>query len=120
MDKAREIQQSLLPKDVDVAGLNVSSLFLPAEEVAGDYFDVITLHDGTHVVCIADVTGHGVPAALSAMMLKVLLAEACEHHSDPADILEFINRRLTGVCRTDGFVTMFVARFDTREMALFR
>ena len=45
---------------VDVAGLNLSSLFLPAEEVAGDYFDVITLQDGTHVVCVADVTGHGV------------------------------------------------------------
>jgi serine phosphatase RsbU (regulator of sigma subunit) len=118
MVKAREIQQSLLPKNVDVAGLKLSSLFLPAEEVAGDYFDIITLQDGTHVVCVADVTGHGVPAALSAMMLKVLLVEACERNSDPSDILEFINRRLTGVCRTDGFVTMFVARFDTQAMTL--
>ena len=72
------------------------------------------------MVCVADVTGHGVPAALSAMMLKVLLVEACEHHSDPSRILEFINRSLAGVCRTDGFMTMFVARFDTRESPLFR
>lgn len=118
MAKASEIQQSLLPKDVEIKGLRLFSLFLPAEDVAGDYYDVIALPDGTHIVCIADVTGHGVPAALNAMMLKVLLVEACERHSDPANILAFINRRLTGVCRTDNFVTMFLVRFNSQQMIM--
>ncbi len=98
--------------------MTLSSLFLPAEDVAGDYFDLISISDDISVICIADVTGHGVPAAMNAMMLKVLVAEACDRDSDPTRILEFVNRRLTGVCRTDGFVTMFVARLDTRHMVL--
>ena len=118
MSRAREIQQSLLPQHVQVAELRASSLFLPAEDVAGDYYDVIALDDGTDVICIADVTGHGVPAALNAMMLKVLMVEACERHDEPGEILGFINRRLTGVCRTDNFVTMFVAHCDAQQMSL--
>jgi sigma-B regulation protein RsbU (phosphoserine phosphatase) len=55
---------------------------------------------------------------MNAMMLKVLLVEACERHKDPAELLEFINERLAGVCRTGGFVSMFVARFDPQQMLL--
>lgn len=109
MDRARGIQEQLLPRDVKVPGLRLAHLYRPAEDVAGDYFDIITLPDGTCLVAVADVTGHGVPAALSAAMLKAYLQDAAERRRDPADILRFLNHRLTGVAQTDNFVTMFVA-----------
>jgi serine phosphatase RsbU (regulator of sigma subunit) len=112
MVRARRIQEQLLPDETDLPGLAFSYIYKPAEEVAGDYYDIVRLRDGTLLVCIADVTGHGVPAALTATMLKAFLMDASEYHSDPAEILEFINHRLAVVCHTESFVTMFVARWN--------
>lgn len=118
MARARRIQEQLLPETMDVPGLTFARLYQPAEDVAGDYYDIIRLQDGSWLVAIADVTGHGVPAALSAMMLKAFLLHASDHHSDPREILEFINHRLAVVCPTENFVTMFVARCDPKTGTL--
>ncbi len=118
MAQAREIQQSLLPKPLNVAGLRVSSLFQPTDDVGGDYFDAFTLADGSHLFTVADVTGHGVPAAMSAAMLKVLLVQAARQHTSPAAILQYINRVLIEASVAVGFVTMAVARVsrDTTKL----
>ncbi len=110
MAQAREIQQSLLPKPIDVKNLSVSSRFLPTDDVGGDYFDAIKLSDGSYLFAVADVTGHGVPAAMSAAMLKVLLVQAAQQHNSPAAILEYINRVLIDAGVAIGFVTMALAR----------
>ncbi|MFO7903998.1 MAG: SpoIIE family protein phosphatase [Pirellulaceae bacterium] len=106
---ARHIQGQLLSGDVKVSGLRLAHFLQPAEDVAGDYYDIISMPDGACLLCIADVTGHGVPAALSATMLKAYLQDATDHHADPGGILRFVNHRLAGVSRTDNFATMFVA-----------
>jgi sigma-B regulation protein RsbU (phosphoserine phosphatase) len=54
-------------------GLRVAHLFKPAEDIGGDYYDILPLKDGAWLICVADVTGHGIPAAMSAAMLKTLL-----------------------------------------------
>ena len=62
---AREIQESLLPKDIpQLPGFEVASAWQPARAVGGDYFDVLKLGDNRLALCIADVSGKGVPAAL--------------------------------------------------------
>lgn len=118
MSRARRIQQQLQPDETDVPGLTFARLYQPAEDVAGDHYDLVRLEDGTWLVAIADVTGHGVPAALSAMMLKAFLLDGAGHHSDPGEILGFINHRLAVVCRTENFATMFVARWDSEAKTL--
>lgn len=110
MEKAREIQQNLLPAEVEIPGLTVATLFEPAEEVGGDYFDILPLGDGSWIICIADVTGHGTPAAMSAAMLKTLLLQATEQHRSPADILAFISRRFSSLNLPGDFLSMFVLR----------
>ena len=95
MDRARSIQEQLLPDEIEIPGLEFAHSYRPAEDVAGDYFDMISLPGGACLACIADVAGHGVPAALSAAMLKAYLQDASEHHTDPAEILRFLNYRLT-------------------------
>lgn len=110
MTKAREIQENLLPKGINISGLNVAHLFQPAEDVGGDYYDALPLNDGTWLFCVADVTGHGVPAAMSAAMLKALLIQAAEQFTSPAAMLDFINRRFTAVSLGGDFVSMLLVR----------
>ena len=65
-------------------------------EVAGDFYDFV-VDDEKHVgIMIADVSGHGVPAALIASMLKVAFAGQSQHVSDPARVLTGLNRSLCG------------------------
>ncbi|MHC4398946.1 MAG: PP2C family protein-serine/threonine phosphatase [Planctomycetota bacterium] len=118
MAKARNIQEQLLPDQVRVARLRFAHLYQPAEDVAGDYYDMIPLRNGACLACIADVTGHGVPAALSAAMLKAYLQDASEHHSDPGEILRFLNYRLAVISQTDNFVTMCVVVVDSDRKTL--
>ncbi len=66
----------------------------PAREVGGDYFDVVTLHDGTLMVLVADVMGKGVPAALLAAMLRSSLRALSAVESSPSVILSDLNRQL--------------------------
>ena len=93
LEVARDIQRSLLPQHMpDVPGLRMQGTYLPMSAVAGDFYDVIARPDGRVVVIVADVSGHGVPAALVASMVKVAFAAESERCDCPADILGGINR----------------------------
>jgi sigma-B regulation protein RsbU (phosphoserine phosphatase) len=97
LDLAREIQRSLLPRDMpDLPGLRIRGTYLPMSAVAGDFYDVVLRPDGRTVIIVADVSGHGVAAALVAAMVKVAFAAESERYDQPGDILSGINRALTG------------------------
>ncbi len=102
---AQQIQSSTLPRSVPaLAGLDIAARYVPMSAVAGDFYDFL-LVDEKHVgVLIADVTGHGVPAALIASMLKVAFAGQSAHADDPARLLTGLNRALCGKFE-DHFVT---------------
>ncbi|GAA4469985.1 PP2C family protein-serine/threonine phosphatase [Novipirellula rosea] len=78
MAKAREIQQNLRPGEIDLPQLKINSVFEPAEDAGGDYSDVIVLNDSQVLLCVADVAGHGVPAAMAATFLKAFVCEAAK------------------------------------------
>ncbi len=118
MQKAREIQEHLLPNHCETPGLAVASLFQPADEVGGDFYDVLPLTPVVSLFCLADVTGHGVPAAMSAAMLKSFLADAAEKSHTPDVMLEYINRRLIDVTLPGDFATMLIVRIDTGHAEL--
>ncbi len=82
---AREIQHPLLPpRNVQHPRLNVAYLYEPMEAVGGDFVDVHIREDGTALFAVADVTGHGVPAALLSSMIKMALRVAHEVMEQPA------------------------------------
>jgi serine phosphatase RsbU (regulator of sigma subunit) len=112
MAKAREIQEHLLPASAEVPGLRLAALYRPASDVAGDYYDVVPLSDGSWLLCVADVCGHGVPAAMSAAMLKALLLHAAEHHVRPSELLRFVNERFTALSPPGLFASMLVLRWQ--------
>jgi hypothetical protein len=105
LEIAQQIQSSLLPREVPrLAGLDIAARHLSMSAVAGDFYDFLVV-DEKHVgVLIADVTGHGVPAALIASMLKVAFAAQSDHANAPARVLAGLNRALCGKF-DDHFVT---------------
>lgn len=115
LEIARNIQQSILPEGVPKAeGLDISVRYLPMTEVAGDFYDFHKLPDGRVGVLIADVSGHGVPAALIASMLKMAFVSNAPSATDPAEMLAKLNSALCGHFSSH-FVTAVYAVIDIAQ-----
>jgi sigma-B regulation protein RsbU (phosphoserine phosphatase) len=97
LEMAREIQLSILPHEIpQIRGLEIAARYLPMTSVAGDFYDFIVV-DEKHVgILVADVSGHGLPAALIASMLKASLSAQIPHAFDPARVLAGLNQSLCG------------------------
>jgi sigma-B regulation protein RsbU (phosphoserine phosphatase) len=113
-EELREIQAGLLPKEIpQVDGCRIAVEWHPAGDVGGDYFDVLPYGPGRVGLCIADVAGKGVPAAL---LMSNLQAAARAHASETIAPKDFC-ARLNGVaCANTSrgrFTTFFYARLDT-------
>ncbi len=97
LEIARRIQSSTLPQGVPtLTGLEIAACYVPMSAVAGDFYDFLGLDEKRVGILVADVTGHGVPAALIASMLKAVFAGQVTHAHDPACILSSLNRSLCG------------------------
>ncbi|HEV2489448.1 MAG TPA: SpoIIE family protein phosphatase [Candidatus Acidoferrales bacterium] len=97
LEIARQIQSSTLPQSVPrFRGLEIAARYVPMSAVAGDFYDFLTMDEKRVGILVADVTGHGVPAALIASMLKVAFAGQGAHAHDPALVLAGLNRSLCG------------------------
>lgn len=85
LEVAKDIQRALLPAPVaDREDLRVAYLYEPMEAVGGDFIDLHIRDDGRALFAVADVTGHGVPAALLSSMIKMALRVSHEVMEDPA------------------------------------
>ena len=118
MRTARSIQASILPHSVPALDrLDIAVRYLPMGSVAGDLYDFSTSDPDRVGVLVADVTGHGVPAALIASMAKVAFTSQTENAHQPGDLLAGMNRALCGHVEAR-FVTAGYAYTDTTTMQL--
>jgi sigma-B regulation protein RsbU (phosphoserine phosphatase) len=107
---AREVQQVILPEQVEaVPGFRIESAYQPAQQVGGDFFQILPGPEGSLLVIIGDVAGKGLPAAMLVSVLVGAIRGAVEYTSDPAELLANLNERLTGRAG-GGFSTALVAR----------
>jgi CHASE2 domain-containing sensor protein len=110
---AREIQRHLLPTvPPQVAGLDVSGVNLPAQEVGGDYYDWITIGDGRLAVALGDVSGKGVAAALLMSHLRASLHAETRKDASPAAIVQAMHASLYRAIESGRFATFFLATFE--------
>jgi sigma-B regulation protein RsbU (phosphoserine phosphatase) len=94
---ARQIQSSILPRSMpSISGLTVAARYRPMTTVAGDFYDFLEMGDHRLGVLVADVSGHGVPAALLASMVKVAVAAQKFQADRPAAVLTGMNETLEG------------------------
>ena len=84
LETARRIQLSLLPRTLpEHPGLDIAARFVPMTAVAGDIYDVVSLGSGSIGLFVADVSEHGIPAALVASMVKIAFAAEAGRGDDP-------------------------------------
>jgi phosphoserine phosphatase RsbU/P len=113
LQRAREIQESLLPKEIpQLSGFELASAWQPARAVGGDYFDVLKLGENRLAICIADVSGKGVPAALLMANVQASLRASVRDLDSPARVCSIINGMLCESISADKFVTFFCGVLD--------
>jgi sigma-B regulation protein RsbU (phosphoserine phosphatase) len=118
LEIARTIQFGLLPgQNVAVSGLEIAAKYAPASSVAGDFYHFLIADERGLGVLVADVSGHGVPAALSASMVKVAIHAQSERVRNPADVLTGLNSILCGTLHGQ-FVTAAYAFIDVARRQL--
>jgi phosphoserine phosphatase RsbU/P len=112
---ARHIQSSILPQAMPrVSGLTLAARYRPMNAVAGDFFDFLEIDGHRLGVLVADVSGHGVPAALIASMVKVALASQQDRADHPAAVLTAMNETLCGQLAAQ-YVTAAYLYIDTHS-----
>ena len=105
LDIARRIQASILPPAFpDRTAFRVAARYLPMTSVAGDFYDFVVVETDRTGLLVADVSGHGVPAALIASMVKLAAASQKANAHHPAEFLSGMNAALFGNTQTQ-FVT---------------
>lgn len=118
LETARRIQRSILPKHPPtIRGLSIAAHYDSMTEVAGDFYDFIVTPSGELGVLVADVSGHGVPAAIVASMVKIALAVQEGDIGDPGLVLTRMNRALCGRFEL-AYVTATFALIDPHARTL--
>jgi phosphoserine phosphatase RsbU/P len=118
LETARRIQSTLLPREIPrVADLDIAVRFVPMTAVAGDFYDFVRLGPSRVGILVADVSGHGIPAALVASMVKVAFSAQADQADDPAGVLAAMNQIL---CRhlEHAYVTAVYAVVDTARQSI--
>jgi serine phosphatase RsbU (regulator of sigma subunit) len=110
---AREIQMSLLPQGpLEMRGLSVTALCVPAREVGGDYYDFFRIGDRRLGILIADVSGKGTSAALYMAELKGLMLSLSQIHTSPRALMLAADRIIAANLDARSFITMTYAVLD--------
>jgi Stage II sporulation protein E (SpoIIE) len=109
---AREVQQVLVPEELpSLPGFAVTSAYRPAQEVGGDFFQIIPLEGGSTLVLLGDVSGKGLKAAMAVSMIVGAARMVADFTSSPGEILSGLSRRLYGRLQ-GGFATCVAMRLD--------
>jgi sigma-B regulation protein RsbU (phosphoserine phosphatase) len=118
-EKAREIQQGLLPKQIpQLSGYEIACAWQPARAVAGDYYDVIKLSERALGICIADVVGKGMPAALLMSNLQAIVHAMASEEMPPKQLCEKVNRVISSNMTPGKFITFFYSLLDAKQKML--
>jgi len=116
---AREAQLRMLPaQPPDIAGFELAGMCHPARDVGGDLFDYARLPDGRHVICVADVSGKGMSAALYMTLTKGVLTAAVEGSDDLAEIAGQLNGHIYAAGRRRIFVTAALGALDPQTRVM--
>ena len=119
LETAREIQARLIPARIpQLPNLEIVGSYQPARLVGGDYFDVIKFTETSVAVCVADVVGKGIAAALLMANVQAVVKAFAAETVSPSEICAQLNRVLCSNLAPDKFVTFFYCVIDTAAKTL--
>lgn len=110
LESARTVQQVLIPTEIPtVSGFNIECVYVPAGHVGGDFFQIIPIASDGLLIVIGDVSGKGMPAAMTVSLLVGTLRTLAHYTQSPSEILDAMNRRMLARSQ-GGFTTCIVLR----------
>jgi phosphoserine phosphatase RsbU/P len=116
---ARQIQNNLLPKSIpQVKDYEITGMTQPVRFVGGDFYDVVRISETQTVLCIADVAGKGMPAALLMSSLQAALKPLMWDTRSPREVCRRLNRMLCEIAPVGKFVSFFYAVLDSQNNRL--
>ncbi|KYG76010.1 GAF domain-containing SpoIIE family protein phosphatase [Roseivirga spongicola] len=120
MEIAKNVQNYLFPKDLpNNDKIHIEAYYQPCRTVGGDYYDYITLEqDDQFVVCIADVSGKGIPAAILMSNFQAVLRTISRTADNPVSVVNELNYHLCKNANRENFITFFLAVYDYKKKDL--
>ena len=113
LEAARTVQQVLIPEDIPtIPGFVLHSIYKPAGQVGGDFFQILPVKAGGVLIVIGDVSGKGMPAAMTVSLLVGTVRTLAHYTQSPGQILAAMNTRMLARS-SGGFTTCLVLRADT-------
>ncbi len=119
LDQARRVQNFILPSLLPQSPkIRFSSVFEPMDQIGGDFYDVIEIDKGVYGILIADVTGHGIQAALLTFMTSFAFKNLALQTFSSAKVVTATNEKLYNKMPRGSFITMFYAVYDSNDKTL--
>ncbi len=119
LEQARDTQRSLLPDELPViSGAKIACKYVPMEQIGGDYYNIFPVEENKFGIIVADVTGHGVSAALISFMISAIFSESCKAGISTKLILELVNESLQNKLQEGKFATMVYGVYDASTQTL--
>jgi sigma-B regulation protein RsbU (phosphoserine phosphatase) len=119
IQEAHQIQEHLVPLEIpQLPGYEIDAAWRPARSVGGDYFDVLKLNEKSLAVCIGDVTGKGVPAALLMSNLQATVHGFAGPQVQPAELCTRVNQATLPHVGENRFITFFYGLLDAPQRRL--
>lgn len=116
---ARNIQQRILPQQLDYDGVHFDARYFPSERLSGDFYDIIPLNDGCIAFYIADVMGHGVTASMVTMFLRQAMRTIIPNDASPKVVLEQLRQEFCELRLGDNhYFTLFYTVFNPKDNTL--
>src|ERR1700730_6830669 len=115
---ARDVQQGLYAAPPQVSGFDIGASAHPADETGGDYFDFISMADGSLVIAVADAKGHGFSSALVMSLTRAYMRGFSALQIELDELLAHVNQMLLKDLDHGDFVTLFLARLDASHRTL--
>jgi len=113
LEIAKNVQSFLFPDNLpDGVRLKVEASYLPHHNVGGDYYDYIPINKNQFLLCIADVSGKGIPAALMMSNFQASLHTMLRHTSNLTEVVEALNYQINESAKGESFITFFAAIYD--------
>ena len=112
LEAARAVQQVLIPEEIpEIPGFQIQSVYKPAGQVGGDFFQIVATESGGVLVVIGDVSGKGMPAAMTVSLLVGTFRTLAHYTQSPGEILAAMNQRMIGR-NSGGFTTCLILRAE--------
>ncbi|WP_333819364.1 PP2C family protein-serine/threonine phosphatase [Ohtaekwangia sp.] len=113
LEIARDVQQFLFPEKLpNTERLKVEASYLPHDRIGGDYYDYIPINKNQFLICVADVSGKGIPAALMMSNFQASLRTLVRQTPNLTDIIEALNFQVLENTKGEKFITFFAAIYD--------